>query len=262
MKDFWEFSHELHDSRTPFAVITLVSSRGHAPQDPGAKAIVGQQGLLWGTVGGGRVEARAILFAKEKLAGKNRAPELITWNLQKDIGMTCGGEVSYLFEVYGNAPWEIAVFGAGHVSQRLIRLLEPVDCRITCADPRQDWLERLPKFPRLSVHCLADPSSLVSSLGADTFFVGVSQGHAYDLPLLEEIYRHHPNAPYVGVIGSVTKGQRLRRELKERGIPDAFIEKLRCPLGLSLGNNHPAEIAISIAAELLQVRDAQAPRKS
>jgi xanthine dehydrogenase accessory factor len=83
----------------------------------------------------------------------------------------------------------------------------------------------------------------------------MTMGHSYDVPILEEIARHAPEAPYIGVIGSEIKGIKIKKELADLGVSQAFIEKLRVPIGLPIGSNHPQEIAISIAAELLQVRD-------
>jgi xanthine dehydrogenase accessory factor len=80
-------------------------------------------------------------------------------------------------------------------------------------------------------------------------------GHAHDVPILEAISRHAPDAPYIGVIGSKVKGIKIKQELKEMGVNDIFLERLNVPLGLELGNNDPYEIAISITAELIQTRD-------
>lgn len=255
MKQFWEVAGDLERNGVAFVVVTLLDSRGHAPQDRGAKVIVTSEGLHWGTVGGGKVEARAIRHSLELVAAaETKPPEVVTWNLQRDVGMTCGGEVTYLFEKFSTS-WRLAIFGAGHVSQALIPLLQTLPCAVTCVDPREDWISRFPKAQNFHGICHPEPASLVTSFPADTYFICVSQGHAHDLPVLEAIFREKPNAPYVGAIGSDTKGLRLRNDLLARGIPPASMEKLRCPIGLPFGTNHPAEIAVSIAAELLQTRD-------
>ena len=80
-------------------------------------------------------------------------------------------------------------------------------------------------------------------------------GHSHDVPILSEIARLAPDCPYVGVIGSEVKGIKIKKELQDLGISKIFIDKLRVPMGLPLGTNHPYEIAISIAAELIKVRD-------
>jgi xanthine dehydrogenase accessory factor len=259
---FWEVARELEGAGTPFGVVTLLSARGHAPQDPGAKAIVTAEGLRWGTVGGGKIEARAIERARMRLLQRpaDNAPEVITWNLQRDIGMTCGGEVTLLFEIHGRPLWRIVVFGAGHVAQALVRALGPLDCHVTCVDARAEWVNRLPDSSRLRALCEPDPAAWVEKLDRDSFFVVMTQGHATDLPILEALFRLFPKAPYIGAIGSDVKAARFRAELRSRGFSDEQVLSLRSPIGLPIGSHHPAEIAISVLAEMLQVRDAMTRR--
>ena len=109
---------ELLESRIPFVVVTMVDRRGSAPQIEGAKAIVTSRGIVEGTIGGGKVEARAIQRAQELLgANDGRSCEFVVWNLQTDIGMTCGGEVKFFFEVCLCNDWSISLFGAGHIAR-------------------------------------------------------------------------------------------------------------------------------------------------
>jgi len=251
---FFEHALALQENVTPFVSVTLVSVRGSAPQNPGAKALIGLEGLLFGTVGGGKVEARAIQKALELLKeNAPRSPELLTWNLQKDIGMTCGGEATFLFELFLPSAWEVVIFGAGHVSQALTRTLSSLHCKVTCLDPRPEWIEKLPK--KTHAICHPDPSELIVTLNPNSFFISMTQGHASDVPILKALSEHAPDAPYIGAIGSRTKGERIKTELLEMGVRPEFIEKLKIPIGLSIGTNEPAEISISIAAEILQVRD-------
>ena len=254
IQDHVRVTRELLDAEQSFVTVTLLDIRGSAPQITGAKAIVNEQGILSGTVGGGKIEAAAILHAQKMLDGNSSSTELVTWNLQTDVGMTCGGEVKLFFEAHRQARWPIAVFGAGHVSQSLVPLLTRLNCKLTCVDPRSDWLAKIPDHPKLSKRCLDRPESVVEQLPLETFFVLVSKGHAADLPVLLKILQTR-QAPYVGVIGSQQKAKVLERDLKKEGIPPEKISSFHCPLGLPLGNNTPAEIAISIAAQLLQVRD-------
>ena len=146
--DYHQFNSktsELFEAMQSFVTITLVAIRGSAPQVIGAKAIVTAGGIEAGTVGGGKIEAAAVQHASELLGQHDRQPvcELVKWNLQTDIGMTCGGEVQLMFEVVRNDAWPIVVFGAGHISQQLIPLLLTLNCRVTWIDPRSDWLSRL-----------------------------------------------------------------------------------------------------------------------
>ena len=170
---------ELLDSETPFATITLLDVRGSAPQITGAKAIVTAAGIAAGTIGGGKIEASAIVHAQDLLSkNTGTSTDLVTWNLQTDIGMTCGGEVKLFFEVHGKVDWPIAVFGAGHIAQTLIPLLAQLNCRINCIDTRSDWLSKLPTHPKIHPICTQTPSQCVAGQPSNTFFVLMSKGHA------------------------------------------------------------------------------------
>src|SRR5687767_11572314 len=115
------------------------------------------EGRVFGTVGGGKIETRAIEEAKSLLTD-SAAPKtrFHQWSLEKDIGMTCGGTVRVYFEAFNVTRWNIVVFGAGHVAQALVPLLVQLDCRVTCIDPREEWLSRLPASPKLTKVLSAD----------------------------------------------------------------------------------------------------------
>lgn len=243
-------------NQSDFVLITLVDYKGSVPQALGAKAAVGEAGLIEGTVGGGKVEARAILFAQELLK-KTDSPvcQLVTWNLTTDIGMTCGGVVTFLFEVSRNKPWKIVVFGAGHVAQELVPLLTKLNCHVTCIDQRSEWLEKIPQVSNLVKQQADQPKDLVQNFSNDCFFVLMTQGHAHDLPILAEILKQHRDAAYIGVIGSKTKALSLRSNLQKMDLTEEQIKKFNCPIGLDFGNNTPIEISYSVIAQLLQKRD-------
>ena len=247
--------NQLLRRNTPFAIATLVDMRGSAPQIQGAKAIITADGIVEGTVGGGKVEARAIQHAQQMLqAQEGCSCELVTWNLQTEIGMTCGGEVKFFFELFLCNDWKISLFGAGHIAQSLIPVLVEMNCRISWIDQRADWLERIADHPKLTKICSQDLAGEVKRLDPRSFFVLMTQGHGTDLPVLAEILRTI-EPPYVGVLGSLQKAKILRRDLREMAIPDEKIESFFCPMGLPMGNNTPPEIAISVLSQLIQERD-------
>jgi xanthine dehydrogenase accessory factor len=247
---------ELDRQHRPVVSVTLVEAIGSTPQDVGARMLVDAQGLLMGTIGGGRVERKAIEEAGQLLgdSGGSRC-RLVTWNLQTDVGMTCGGVVRLFFEAYQHRAWSIVLFGAGHVAQALVRLLLTLDCHITCVDPRQEWLDRLPDSPRLSKRREEQPESYVELLSASDFVLCMTMGHRTDRPILERIFRLGRTFPYLGVIGSAAKRKVLLRELAEAGIDDLTAQQFACPIGLPIGSNDPAEIAVSVTAQLIQQRD-------
>lgn len=251
---------DLIQTQTPFVSVTLVGARGHVPQDPSAKMLVGVESRIEGTVGGGKIEARAIQFAQRFLQ-ERRTPELVTWNLQTDLGMSCGGEVSLFFESHFASRWQVAVFGAGHVAQAFVPLLARLECQITVIDERAEWIDRFDRAPRLTAMVHANPAHFASQLDAAVFVAVMTQGHATDFPILRSLLQG-PERPYIGVLGSELKAQKIRQELFASGVRPDRLERLHCPMGLDLGSNDPHEMAISIAAQLLQVRDSQTADKA
>jgi xanthine dehydrogenase accessory factor len=240
---------------TPFVLVTLVEAIGSTPQDAAAKMIVTSDGLHRGTVGGGRVEAAALKVGLEMLERADGRPRFESWTLKGDVGMTCGGAVKLYFEPhFGPGPWTIAVFGAGHIAQALVPVLLPLPCRVTCVDSRPEWLGRLPKASNLSVVHSERPADLVPTLPDGAFLVVMTMGHTTDRPILRRALSER-SFPFVGVIGSEAKAEILRRELVGEGLTPEQAARFRCPVGLDFGTNHPHEIALSIAGQLLSERD-------
>ncbi|MBI1368480.1 MAG: xanthine dehydrogenase accessory protein XdhC [Planctomycetes bacterium] len=253
MRD-WNLMEVMLDLRrtgTPFVETTLVEARGSTPADAGSRMIVTADGLLAGTVGGGRIEAKAIEFAQRMLADRAVPTQCVEWNLKNDVGMTCGGVVRVYFEASNLLDWKIVIFGAGHVTQALARLLVTMPCMVRCIDPRGEWLERLPAG--VARTRTDDPPGEVEKLSDDCFVLCMTRGHKSDLPVLVEIFRENRVFAYLGVIGSASKAAVLRREIGEAGVPAQRVQ-FHCPIGLPIGSNHPSEIAVSIAAQLLEVR--------
>lgn len=240
-----------------YVVVTLIDYKGSVPQALGAKALVTTSGLQDGTVGGGKVEAKAIQQAKDILANKDsKACLVLEWNLTRDVGMTCGGVVNFLFELHRPLAWNIIVFGAGHVAQELVPMLTRLDCAVTCIDQRQDWLDKIEEQDNLTKIWSEKLEDQVKNYNSNCYFVLMTQGHATDLPILSEILKQH-NPRYLGVIGSDTKALTLRTNLKNLDFSQEKIQSFHCPIGLKLGNSTPIEISHSVIAQLLQVRDAR-----
>ena len=248
----------LENSGTACVLVILVDAVGSTPQDTGAKMLVTAGGLQSGTVGGGKVEAKAIALAQELLSAGNAQPQFVNWTLKGDVGMTCGGSVKLYFEPHHaggrGAAWPIWIFGAGHVVQALVPALAPLECQLTVVDPRRDWLDRLPRAGNACYLQSDSPESLVPQIPDHAFVLCLTKGHASDRPVLQRALgeRHFP---FVGVIGSDAKAEILRRELIAGGLPADRAALFQCPVGLPFGSNHPHEIALSIAGQLLTERD-------
>jgi xanthine dehydrogenase accessory factor len=259
LPSFYEQLVSLEREGAAFVLVVLVEALGSTPQDAGAKMLVTAAGRLAGTVGGGRVEAQAIATAQEMLEsakGGVLQPRLVNWSLKADVGMTCGGSVKLYFEPHAGtgSAWPIVIFGAGHVVQALVPVLLPLPCSITVFDSRPEWLERLPRARNLRAVVHETPADVVPTLPDHAFVLCMTKGHTTDRPILQRALAER-EFPFVGVIGSEAKAAVLRRELMANGLSAEKAAQFHCPVGLEFGTNHPHEIALSIAAQLLAERD-------
>ncbi len=255
--EFLKAIEALHAAGTPFCAVRLVDGAGSMPQVIGASALFTADGLVAGTVGGGRLEARCQETAQDMLAQNGPAHRLETWNLQTDVGMTCGGKVALFFEVYRpDTAWHIVVFGAGHVAQKLCAYLVDLDCTVTCVDTRAEWLDKLPHHPRLETCLVESYADGVARIAPHSYVILMTMGHHADVPVLQAIEAAAPDAPYIGVIGSDQKALILKKDLAEAGVAKTFINRVVCPIGAKVANNTPPEIAFTVIAQLLEHRRA------
>ena len=106
----------------------------------------------------------------------------------------------------------------------------------------------------MKVHCVSAYEDGVGLVSEKSYILCLTKGHSTDRPVLREVLRRYPGGAFLGVIGSLAKRAVLGRELREDGIAEAVLERMVCPVGLPIGTNDPAEIAISIVAQLLERR--------
>lgn len=251
---FSEVFLKFKEERAAMVVVTLVNARGSAPQDMGARMLVGADSILMGTIGGGKIENHCLEVARVMLK-ENTKKAFHTWSLQKDIGMSCGGEVSFLFENESSVTsWNVVIFGAGHISQKLTRLLLTLDLNLTVIDNRQEWLEKLPASGKLTKIFNAHMEKEIEGLPDNSSVALMTMGHAKDVPILARALKEK-TFPYLGVIGSQSKRNAMEKELKIMQIEASKLKNFICPIGEDIGSNDPAEIAVSITAQLLKYRD-------
>ncbi len=250
----------LHHEGVPFCIVTVADARGSIPQEIGAKAIISRDGLVYGTIGGGRVEARGCERVHDLLAPNSEQHILLERiNLHRDVGMTCAGEMTLLYEVFRpDFEWNIVIFGAGHVAQKLCRLLVELECRVTCVDTRSEWLDRLPESGQLERRLVNEFTDGVDAIMRGAFVVVMTMGHATDIPVLRALWRKKVETNFIGLLGSDSKAAIMRRELREGGLPDEFIGRINCPIGEKFGDNTPPDIAVSVLTQL--VRERRTPR--
>ncbi len=241
----------LEEEGKPFIVATVIDSAGSTPQKPGSRMVVLADGTTIGTVGGGAIEHQ-IRAAAAVLFQSTDSSRLMETHLTHDLGMCCGGKMKVFLEKHGGA-CRLVVFGAGHVGRSLAALAATVGFRVTVVDEREEWLTS-ERFLTATERVLRDPAAVAREQrgGEDCFFCVTTHDHPLDQAVVEALLR----VPfrYLGVIGSRRKAERFRQRLRAQGFSDAEVERMRSPMGLPIGALGPDEIAVSIVAELLQVR--------
>lgn len=150
----------------------------------------------------------------------------------------------------------LVLFGAGHVGAALVRALAPLPCTITWVDEREDL------FPgsvpsNVAVEATDTPEAAVAGAPAGASYLVMTHSHALDQRLAEAILSR-PDVGWFGLIGSKTKRVQFERRLLARGIEQARIDAMACPIGMpGITGKEPAIIAASVCAQLLAVWEAQ-----
>lgn len=310
-------------------LVTVTSSAGSAPRGAGAHMLVGTEGALLGTIGGGRAEYESEHIAQQLLQEQHSSSKkfILAPNDVEDLGMICGGKIEVLFTYFDqrnqsictllqqiieqmtqhHAAWlllktdatttqlgfysqetkfigfevalekiqkkpqywqdeqtvyyvepisqsgKVYIFGGGHVAQALAPVLKPLGFYTVIYDNRPKFLtpEVFPTVDELIVGDLEHIEEHIK-LNEDDYGIVMTRGHKSDFSL--EVQLLNSPIAYLGVIGSKHKTALHRRQLKAEGFSDAALKRLTMPIGLEIAAETPAEIAISIAAQLMQTR--------
>lgn len=160
-----------------------------------------------------------------------------------------------LFEQVTESGMNIAIFGAGHVGSACVAALSAIDCRIRWVDNRRNI------FPEVVPACVnriecQDPVLEVAVIPSGSFCLVMTHSHALDYAICHEVLKRGDFA-YCGLIGSLAKRRRFEKLMRDTELPKAALAKLTCPIGIAgIAGKKPAEIAIAVIGELLQIRDA------
>lgn len=156
----------------------------------------------------------------------------------------------YRLPIHGGG--RLLLFGAGHVSCEIAALARHLGFRVTVMDDRAEFANEA-RFPGCTVQVLEDmdvPPAL--ALDTDDYVVVATRGHLHDLNCLE--WALHTRAGYIGMIGSRRKKGLVFAEMEARGISPAALDEVYTPIGLDIKAQTPAEIAVSVAAQLIERR--------
>ncbi len=246
-----EKANELRDKRIEFVMATIVKVIGSSPRDVGAKIIIenGNNHHFHGTIGGGALEKQVIEHAVELFKTGGNKTEIFA--LDESAGQACGGKSEVYFETISTLT-DLYLFGAGHVAQAICRTLEGTPFKVHLIDEREEWvLSDKVSSSVIRHHMMWDKFIETARWNKDNTYAAImTYDHTHDYGILESIIDR--DLKYLGAIGSKNKWAKFQGQLKEKGISEKQISNVHCPIGIKVGGKSPSEVAISIAAELLQ----------
>ena len=253
-------------------LVRVDGSQGSVPREAGAWMLVFAQDFI-GTVGGGQLELQAIGEAQRRLAG-GAGEAVLRYPLGPSLGQCCGGVMHLSFEQVGAADAQalarrlapqripVALFGGGHVGRALVQALEPLPFAVHWIDSRD---EIFPDAVPANVQCEhSDPvQAAVGDIAAGSHVLIMSFSHAEDLDVVAACLKRQRDVgdlPFIGLIGSKTKWATFRHRLEERSFSRQELSQVTCPIGLAgIRGKQPEVIAVSVAAQLLQLRGWESP---
>ena len=236
------------------ALATIVEVKGSIPAFQTAKLLVREDGSLVGTIGGGCVEAEVWNAAREVIATEK--PRNMSFSLGQDAaydnGLICGGQLEVFVECINPQPVAV-VFGGGHISRSLSRVLDLAGFKVSVVDNREAYANR-ERFPEATDIYAEEYEEVFPKLeiNESTYLVIVTRGHRDDMRVLR--WAIGTRARYIAMIGSKRKTISVIKELEKEGIPRAQFERVFAPMGLEIGAVSPEEIAVSVTAEMIAVR--------
>jgi len=216
--------------------------------------LVFADGRTVGTIGGGCYENDA--FWKARGALESGRPVLLHYELNDDFaqenGLICGGQMDVHVDPLVPSP-HLYIIGAGHVGWHLARAAADADFHVHVVDDREKFAnaDRFPQACEIVVQSIAEWFER-TDLTPGAYVVIVTRGHQGDLDALRALAPK--DLRYLGLIGSRAKITRIQDALLTEGIPAEQLRRVQAPIGLDIGAVTPAEIAISILAQLIAVR--------
>lgn len=276
-KELLEEVSNLINSGLEMCLVTIQEIKGSAPRTKDAFMFVNAKGDIWGTIGGGKVEYIAISDAKNCIEKKENTSKhyFLDSTSVENLQMVCGGNIIANFE-YISARSDISdikkklfasdknkgraiIFGAGHVGSHLAKILNYLGFDVTIWDERKEFFdEEMAKSINFIISPYENINDMLNITNNDYVLI-MTHGHVTDLKVIKQLLKTKPY--YIGCIGSASKINFIKTELKECGYDEKEIEQLHMPIGFNIGAETPEEIAISISAELVLSRSIKENRR-
>ncbi len=254
MSSIYRAVAELIEKGEPGALCTIIDSDGSTPRHEGSKMLVYEGGRFTGSVGGGEMENRVIKEALKSL--QDGKPKLLEYSMvdpkQGDPGV-CGGTVKIYVEPILSSPL-LVIIGGGHVGKAVAHLAKWSGFRVAVSDDRPEFCtqEANPDADEFYPYRMAElPAHL--KINPQTYLVLTTRGSPVDvagMPVLLD----KPFA-YLGLIGSKRRWLTTKKALLEEGVAEESLSRVHSPLGIELNAETPEEIAISIMAEIIMIKN-------
>jgi len=275
LEELYDIIVGLKKEKQSSVLMTIISKEGHIPSSIGQKMLLSNDGRTFGTIGGGAIEKLALDEATKNL--KLKKSMSLTFTLddhesliygenpkpikepERNTGMLCGGKATIFFEFIG-VRQTIHLFGAGHVGQAILKILPFPAFDVIVYDDRVDYLEKAAGLlTDLKTVLIEDINMTIAEtkFSENDFILILTHSHSFDFEIVLEILQQQKHFSYMGIIASKNKAEILKQDLLTKSACMIDFSKIYCPIGLNISNNNPEEIAVSIVAQILAVKNAK-----
>jgi len=252
MLNWIELLNDFKEKHEPVALVTVTKCLGSTPCMVSSRMIVTKDKTVFGTIGGGKLEFIAIDEAIIAI-NENRIIESI-YTLGPEFEQCCGGKVEFIIEPMNQSP-ELFLFGAGHIGYEIAKILVDTPFKVNLIDSRENWFSNLDIDKSISLVQVKQNDFKtyrdIVKWGKNCYVLVLTHDHSIDFEIIAMALQNETKL--LGLIGSKTKRVRFNNMLiKEMNIEEGM-SNVVCPIGLQVGGDTPKEIAISVAAQLLEV---------
>lgn len=233
------------------ALCIVIKTKGSTPRKVGAKMIVKEDGKVIGSIGGGNLEKKTVENALEQL--KKNEPKTFKHDLLHQHSMCCGGTVEIYIEPIKKMN-RLYIFGAGHTGKALANYATELDFDVYVIDDRKEYLNEIDGENINKMHANYKKALPILPFDKNTYITIMTYEHAHDRDILSYCIKQ-PHA-YLGMIGSKRKVELTKKMFLESKLADKKqLEEIDMPMGVNINAEEPGEIALSILAKLIAVKN-------
>jgi len=251
MENIFQKITQLEQKDVPSALCIVTKISGSAPGKPGMKMLVYEDGSIDGTIGGGAIEKIIIEKATEII--NTGSPQYFSFNLKTDLNMECGGKAEVYIEPL-NQKNKLYIFGGGHIGKALSHYAIDFGFDVTVIDEREGIFDGYTNTLIKKENIVFTHAINNITFDKRSFFVIVTHKHIHDYDILKLLCKK--THAYLGMIGSRIKVEKIRKELVEtKYISEDVASKIDMPIGIKFNALTHTDIAISILAKLIDVKN-------